>query len=64
MFQRLVGQDANYPTETNINTIQVEEQVMKVGTTFKVKSGGSLKIKVLTDGKTVSTAQLLSLIHI
>ncbi|MDA7681965.1 hypothetical protein N8603_06240 [Verrucomicrobiales bacterium] len=58
LFQRLVGQDANYPTETNINTIQVEEQVMKVGTTFKVKSGGSLKIKVLTDGKTVSTAQL------
>ena len=58
LFQRLVGQDANYPTETNINTIQVEEQVMKVGTTFKVKSGGSLNIKVLTDGKTVSTAQL------
>ncbi len=58
LFQRLVGKDANYPTETNINTIQVEEQVMKVGTTFKVKSGGSLKIKVLTDGKTVSTAQL------
>ena len=58
LFQRLVGQNANYPTETNINTIQIDEQLMKAGTAFKVKSGGSLKIKVLTDGKTVSTAQL------
>ena len=60
LFQRLAGVDTNYPTETNIEKILIDDRIMSIGESFKVKSGGSLNIKVLTSGVTVSSAQLYS----
>ena len=58
LFQRLAGVDTNYPTETNIEKILIDDQIINIGESFKVKSGGSLNIKVITSGVTVSSAQL------
>ena len=58
LFQRLAGVDTNYPTETNIEKILIDNQIINIGESFKVKSGGSLNIKVITSGVTVSSAQL------
>ena len=60
LFQRLAGVDTNYPTETNIEKILIDDQIINIGESFKVKSGGSLNIKVITSGVTVSSAQLYS----
>ena len=60
LFQRLAGVDTNYPTETNIEKILIDDQIINIGESFKVKSGGSLNIKVVTYGVTVSSAQLYS----
>ena len=60
LFQRLAGVDTNYPTETNIEKILIDNQIINIGESFKVKSGGSLNIKVITSGVTVSSAQLYS----
>ncbi len=58
LFQRLAGVNTNYPTETNIEKIQIDDQTMASGVSFKVKSGGSISIKVMTSGITVDNAQL------
>ena len=58
LFQRLAGVDTNYPTETNIEKILIDDQIINIGESFKVKSGGSLNIKVITSGVTVNSAQL------
>ena len=58
LFQRLAGVDTNYPTETNIEKILIDDQIINIGESFKVKSGGSLNIKVITSGVMVSSAQL------
>ena len=58
LFQRLAGVDTNYPTETNIEKILIDDQIINIGESFKVKSGGSLNIKVITSGVTVSSAKL------
>lgn len=58
LFQRLAGVDTNYPTETNIEKILIDNQIINIGESFKVKSGGSLNIKVITSGVTVSSAKL------
>ena len=58
LFQRLAGVDTNYPTETNIEKILIDDQIINNGESFKVKSGGSLNIKVITSGVTVNSAQL------
>ena len=58
LFQRLAGVDTNYPTETNIEKILIDNQIINIGESFKVKSGGSLNIKVITSGVMVSSAQL------
>mgnify|MGYP001198997132 FL=1 len=58
LFQRLAGVDTNYPTETNIEKILIDDQIINIGESFKVKSGGSLNIKIITSGVTVSSAQL------
>ena len=58
LFQRLAGVDTNYPTETNIEKILIDDQIINIGESFKVKSEGSLNIKVITSGVTVSSAQL------
>ena len=58
LFQRLAGVDTNYPTETNIEKILIDDQIINIGESFKVKSGGSLNIKVITSGVKVSSAQL------
>ena len=60
LFQRLAGVDTNYPTETNIEKILIDDQIINIGESFKVKSGGSLNIKIITSGVTVSSAQLYS----
>ena len=60
LFQRLAGVDTNYPTETNIEKILIDDQIINIGESFKVKSGGSLNIKVITSGVTVSSAQFYS----
>ena len=60
LFQRLAGVDTNYPTETNIEKILIDDQIINIGESFKVKSGGSLNIKAVTSGVTVSSAQLYS----
>ena len=60
LFQRLAGVDTNYPTETNIEKILIDDQIINIGESFKVKSGGSLNIKVITSGVTASSAQLYS----
>ena len=60
LFQRLAGVDTNYPTETNIEKILIDDQIINIGESFKVKSGGSLNIKAITSGVTVSSAQLYS----
>ena len=60
LFQRLVGVNTNYPTETNIEKVLIDDQIINIGESFKVKSGGSLNIKVITSGVTVSSAQLYS----
>ena len=60
LFQRLAGVNTNYPTETNIEKILIDDQIINIGESFKVKSGGSLNIKVITSGVTVSSAQLYS----
>ena len=58
LLQRLTGKNVNYPTQTVIEKVHVDEQEMKAGKPFKVKFGESLNIKVFTDLKTVPQGKL------